>query len=83
MCAPGQVRCCWFWLWFWYLACVVVDDEASVPATKVLVRAHLTLQLLQQRLVGTLTFGVHGGAHIVQDTHHPRRILGSSPMRRD
>lgn len=83
MCALGQVRCCRFRLRFWYLAGVVVDDKASVPAAEVLMRAHLTLQLLQQRLVGALALGVHGGAHVVQDTHHSWRILGSSPMRTD
>lgn len=61
----------------------MVDDKASVPTAEVLVRAHLTLQLLQQRLVGALAFGVHGGTDVIQDAHDPRRILGSNPRRKD
>lgn len=60
------------------LASVVVDDEASVPAAEVLVGPHLALQLLQQRLIGPLPFGVHGGTDVVQDAHDPGRILGGS-----
>lgn len=59
------------------LAGVVVDDEALVPAVEVLVRVDLDAQLLQHGLVGPLAHGVHGGAHVVQDAHDARRILGS------
>ena len=58
-----------------YLASVVVDDEAGVPAVEVLVRSHLALQLLQQREVGPLALGVHGGAHVVQDAHDAGGVL--------
>lgn len=59
------------------LASIVVDDEALVPAVEVFVRVDLDAELLQHGLVGPLTYCMHGGAHIVQDAHDARRILGS------
>jgi len=52
-----------------------MDDEAGVPAVEVLVRSHRGLQLLQQSAVGTFSFGVHGGAHVVQHAHDAGRVL--------
>lgn len=60
-----------------HLASVVVDDKAGTPAVEVLVGTHGALQLLQQRLVGATARGVHGGAHVVQDTHDARGALRS------
>lgn len=54
----------------------MVDDEALVPAVEVFVRVDLDSELLQHGLVGSLAHGVHGGAHVVQDAHDARRILG-------
>ena len=59
----------------WYLASVVVDDEAGVPAVEVLVHAHLPLQLLQQCEVGALSLGMHGGTHVVQNAHDAGGVL--------
>lgn len=59
-----------------HLSSVVVDDEALVPAVEVLVGVDLHAQLLQQGLVRTLAHRVHGGAHVVQDAHDARGILG-------
>lgn len=55
----------------------MVDDEALVPAVEVFVGVDLDSELLQHGLVGPLTHCVHGGAHIIQDAHDARRILGS------
>lgn len=55
----------------------MVDDEALVPAVEVFVGVGLHSELLQHGLVGPLAHCVHGGAHIVQDAHDARRILGS------
>lgn len=52
-----------------HLASIVVDDEAGAPAVEVLMGTHGHLQLLLQRLVGATACGVHGGTHVVQDTH--------------
>lgn len=60
-----------------YLACVVVNYESFVPAAEVFVGTNLSLQLLQQRLVRALTFGMHGGTDVIQDTHYTNRILGN------
>lgn len=54
--------------------------EALVPAVEVLVRADLHLQLLKQSLVCTLTLGVHGSTHIIQNAHDPHRVLGISQV---
>lgn len=53
----------------------MVNDEALVPAVEVLVAANLHLEFLEQRLIGPLTHGMHGGTHIVQDAHDARRVL--------
>lgn len=59
------------------LASIVVDDEALVPAVEVFMRVDLDAELLQHGLVSPFTHCMHGGAHIVQDAHDARRILGS------
>lgn len=58
------------------LASIVVDDKALIPAVEVIVRVDLDSELLQHGLVGSLAHRVHGGAHIIQDAHDTRRILG-------
>ena len=55
----------------------MVDDEALVPAVEVLVCVDLDSELLQHGLVGSLPHRVHSGAHVIQDAHDARRILGS------
>lgn len=59
------------------LACVVVDDEALVPAVEVFVGVDLDSQLLQHGLISSLAHSVHGGTHVIQDAHDTRGILGS------
>lgn len=58
-----------------YLACIMMHYKALVPAVEVLVSADLHLQLLNQSLVCTLTLGMHGSTHIIQNTHDPHRVL--------
>lgn len=57
------------------LSSIVVDDEALVPAVEVLMGVDLHAELLQHGLVGSLSYGMHGGAHVIQDTHDTRWIL--------
>lgn len=58
-----------------YLASVVMYDEAGVPAVEMFMRSHSGLQFLQQSAICALSFGMHGGAHIIQHTHYTRRVL--------
>ena len=60
------------------LASVVVYDEPLVPAVEVLVCVDADPQLLQERLVRALPLGMHGGTHVVKDTHDARGILGTT-----
>ena len=59
------------------LACVVVDDEALVPAVEVFVSVDLDSQLLQHGLISSLAHSVHGGTHIIQDAHDAGGTLGA------
>lgn len=65
-----------------HLACVVVDDEAGVPAVEVLVGTHFALQFLEQRAVRPISLGMHGGTDIVQDTHDPGGVLWTQQLLR-
>lgn len=58
-----------------YLASVVMYDEARVPAVEMLMCPHSGLQFLQQSAICTLSFGIHGGTHIIQHAHYTRRVL--------
>lgn len=58
-----------------YLPSIMVNNEALVPAVEVLMVPDLHLEFLQQRLVRPLAHRVHGGAHVIQDAHDPRRVL--------
>lgn len=53
----------------------MVNNEALVPAVEVLMIPDLHLKLLEQRLIRPLTHRVHGGTHVIQDAHDPRRVL--------
>lgn len=63
-----------------YLACIVVHYKALIPAVEVFMTADLHLQFLNQSLVCTLTFGMHGSTHIIQNAHDPHRILRISQV---
>lgn len=63
------------------LASVVVDDEALVPAVEVFMGVDGHPQLLQHGLVCPLAHRVHGGTHVIQDTHDARGVLGGEPKR--
>lgn len=59
-----------------YLSCIVVNDEALIPAVEMLMSPNLHLQLLQQSLVCSFPHGVHRGTDVIQDAHDARWILG-------
>lgn len=65
-----------------YLASVMVNDEALVPAVKVLMIVDLHSELLQHRLICTLNLRMHSSTHIIQYTHDARRILGKDTKRK-
>lgn len=50
-------------------------DEAGVPAVEMFMRSHCGLQFLQKSAICTLSFGMHGCAHIIQHAHYTRRVL--------
>lgn len=50
-------------------------DKAGVPAVEMFMRSHSGLQFLQQSTICTLSFGMHGGAHIIKHAHYTRRVL--------
>lgn len=57
------------------LASVMVDDEALVPAVKVLVVVDLHSELLKHGLICTFALRMHGSADVVQYTHDAWGIL--------
>lgn len=52
-----------------------MNNEARVPAVEMLMCPHSGLQFLEQSAICTLSFGVHGGAHVVQHAHYTCRVL--------
>lgn len=50
-------------------------DEARVPAVEMFMCSHSSLQFLQEGVICALSFGMHGGAHIIQHTHYTRWVL--------
>lgn len=50
-------------------------DEARVPAVEMFMCSHGSLQFLQECAICTLSFRMHGGAHIIQHTHYTRWVL--------
>lgn len=59
----------------YYLSGIVMYNKAGVPAVEMFMRPHSCLQFLQQSGICTLSFGVHGGTHIIQHAHDSRRGL--------
>lgn len=52
-----------------------MNNKAGVPAVEMLMCPHSGLHFLQQSAICTLSFGVHGGAHVVQHAHYTCGVL--------